>query len=366
MTSQAALAAQVIQASTWDARVSLMRRIPEDYGITAQPGIYSEIAEQVYVPHLRLDFAYVHWRQEYDLPHFAEAYDEAHRLTDGFRRIDADSLAQALQDSPPTLRIFRTIVGLTPQEFAAATGILARTTSAAGLSASRVKAVESGRTLRQSQARLCAEVIDQILTGQMFPDTGGADLRPKVDKPDTARGWDSVASAARQGVPYAVFLHQRHYGGAFRQLLDATSSRRGDVLEDAVEDLLNRHEVSFVRTGAGTQGESGRRFGLTVRPAPDFVVYDHTGSVRAILECKAANDGGTARDKASRFRALRNEATRLGGFPVFAVLGGLGWTRTRDALGPVIQATDGRTFTLATLEEMMSVQPFSALSNPGT
>jgi hypothetical protein len=34
---------------------------------------------------------------------------------------------------------------------------------------------------------------------------------------------------------------------------------------------------------------------------------------------------------------------------LFAVLGGIGWRRTADALGPVIRDTDGRTFTLATL-----------------
>ena len=101
-----------------------------------------------------------------------------------------------------------------------------------------------------------------------------------------------------------------------------------------------------------------------MRPAPDFVVFDETGSLRALLECKAANDGGTARDKAARFAALRAEATRLGGVPLFAVLAGLGWTRTQDALGPVIRDTDGRTFTIPTLAEMMKVQPFLTLIRP--
>jgi hypothetical protein len=35
--------------------------------------------------------------------------------------------------------------------------------------------------------------------------------------------------------------------------------------------------------------------------------------------------------------------------------------RTADALGPVIRDTDGRVFTLATLDDMMTVQPFPNL-----
>lgn len=70
---------------------------------------------------------------------------------------------------------------------------------------------------------------------------------------------------------------------------------------------------------------------------------------------------GTARDKAARFSALRNEAMRLGGIPVFAVLAGLGWRRTADTLGPVVRDTDGRVFTIQTLPSMMQVEPFPGL-----
>jgi hypothetical protein len=80
-----------------------------------------------------------------------------------------------------------------------------------------------------------------------------------------------------------------------------------------------------------------------------------------MLECKGANDGGTARDKALRFARLREESIRLGGIPLLAVLGGLGWTRVNDTLGPVVRDCDGRVFTIATLPEMLTVQPFPSL-----
>lgn len=44
-----------------------------------------------------------------------------------------------------------------------------------------------------------------------------------------------------------------------------------------------------------------------------------------------------------------------------AILGGTGWARVNDTLGPVLQYTDGRVFTLETLDQMLSVQPFPQL-----
>jgi len=80
-----------------------------------------------------------------------------------------------------------------------------------------------------------------------------------------------------------------------------------------------------------------------------------------MLECKGTNNGGTARDKALRFERLRDESIRLGGIPLIAVLGGMGWTRVNDALGPVVRDTEGRVFTLSTLQSMLDVAPFPSL-----
>lgn len=44
-----------------------------------------------------------------------------------------------------------------------------------------------------------------------------------------------------------------------------------------------------------------------------------------------------------------------------AILGGTGWTGVNDTLGPVLQYTDGRLFTLETLDELLSVQPLPLL-----
>jgi transcriptional regulator with XRE-family HTH domain len=344
-------------APSWNARVAAVRRVPEAYGLARHQAIYAEIAERVYAPSLTPDFGYVHWREEYELEPLAAAYRIAELATSRFANVAPADLVQLLREQPTTLRVFRLMLGLTTGEFAEATGMV--TTPAIGKAT--IGKIETGTIPSRSVAEACAAVIDQMMRGQLFP-PGVPPLRSKVEKTDTADGWDSVRRSARDGVPLPVLLHQRLYGGAFRQLLDATSSLRGDVIEEPVEALFRADGIPYIRTGAHNQPEIERRFGLTVRPAPDFVVYDdRTDELRAMFECKGANDGGTARDKAARFANLRTEANRLGGVPLFAVLGGIGWRRTNDALGPVVKATDGRVFTIATLPDMLTVEPLPGL-----
>jgi hypothetical protein len=358
-SAQTADAVKAVEQASWPTRVALIRAIPENFGTAQQPSVYAAIAAQVYVPNLKPDFGYVPWRDEYELAPIEASYRAAHDLTKGFTLTDVPSIAAAIEASPIALHAFRLFLGFTRQEFAAATKIIADDRRPE-VGVGRVKSIESGAPVRHEIALTCATVIDAAMSKTLFP-PGGPRVRSKIEKPDTMAGWESVQQYAREGVPLAVFLHQRHYGGAFRQMLDATSTKRGDVIEDAVEELFIAHSVPFLRTGSDNQEEIARRFSLTVRPAPDFALFDANGTLRAILECKGANDGGTARDKAARFRSLRAEAARLGGVPVFAVLSGLGWKRTGDALGPVVRDTDGRVFTMANLHEIMAVDPLPQL-----
>ena len=355
------VAAAVESAPTWNARIAIIRRVPEEFGTAQHQDVYSAIARRFYVPTISPNFAYIHWRHEYELDRVASAYDAAKAYTDSFRNVSAADIEHALTERPATLQVFRLILGLTASELAE-TCKLAPVPAPAVVGKARIGNVEAGAKPSAAIARTLAAAIDAVMTGALYPSsTPGAELRSKIQKPDTARGWDSIRDYSDSGVPLAVFLHQRAYGGAFGQLLNATSQQRGDVLEDEVVKLFSSAGVPFIRTGAHNQAEIETRFGLSVRPAPDFVAFDARGSLRAMLECKGTNDGGTARDKAARFQLLRSESRRLGGVPLFAVLGGTGWRRTRDALGPVVRDTDGRTFTLATLAQMLDAEPFPSL-----
>ena len=352
---------KIAEANNWDQRIAQIRLIPQNHGTNEHPRIYAEIARLLYVPHLAADFAYIHEDHFYGREYFEQVYAAADVATAGFTQVTEAELTSVLVSNPRTLLVFRTIMGLTKGEFAYATIMAAEPVGLSPLSPNKVDSMErNGSATTNEQAKVAAKTLSQIIDGSLFGVPPG-DLVSKQAKPDTENGWPSVRLFAFNGVPFSLFLHQRHYGGAFRQVLDATSTKRGDLIEDAVEALFRENGVPYIRTGNHNQGDIAARFEVRVAPAPDFVVFDKSGTLRAILECKGTNDGGTARDKALRFARLRGESNRLGGIPLIAVLGGIGWARVNDALGPVVRDTDGRVFTLPTLSAMLEVAPFPSL-----
>ena len=366
MTKAGGTIDRIVEASDWNQRVAQIRLIPQHHGTGEHARIFAEIARLLYLPHLAPDFAYIHEASFYEPKFFAAAYDAAHRATAGFTEITEDDLTKTVQNEPRTLLVFRTIMGLTREEFAQSTTLAGQPVGLPPLTSGKIDSMERhGSAINSDQARAAAKTLRLVMDGTLFGEPP-AGLRSKQAKPDTAQGWDSVQEFAASGVPFAMFLHQRHYGGAFRQILDATSTRRGNLLEEAVETLFQEQRVPFIRTGSNNQAEIASRFEVRVTPAPDFVVFDSSGSLKAMIECKGTNNGGTARDKALRFRTLREESIRLGGIPLLAVLGGMGWTRLNDALGPVVRDTEGRVFTLSTLHAMLEVAPFPSLINTST
>ncbi|ORB87015.1 hypothetical protein B1987_28225 [Mycobacterium kansasii] len=364
MTPSEDTVASVVAADTWDKRVNEVRLIPQQHGKSAQPAVYAAVARELYVPFLAPDFAFVHNAPFYDEAHFSCVYSAAEKATNGFTKVDVGTLATVLEANPRVLLVFRTITGLLKNELALTTTMVAEQLgeTSPAIAATTVDGAEKrGSRLSPAQARVLAHTIDQLMRKELFTDAP-AGLHSKQDKFDTRQGWESVRQLAAGGVPYSAFLHQRHFGGSFGQVTNATSGKKGDLLEDEVESLFQGAAVPYLRTGSHNQGDIALRFGLTVTPAPDFVVFDASETLRAILECKATNDGGTARDKATRFQLLQAEGIRLGGVPVIAVLGGTGWARVNDSLGPVLKYTDGRVFTLETLDQMLTVTPFPQLT----
>ena len=122
------IVAAVAGAKSWDARVAVIRNVPEEFGLAKQPDIYAAIAERVYVPNLAPDFAYIHWADDYEVAPLEAAYREAHDATHGFADVDRDALTRTIAAHPATLRIFRLLLGFTTQEFAEATTVEAERT----------------------------------------------------------------------------------------------------------------------------------------------------------------------------------------------------------------------------------------------
>src|SRR5665648_139218 len=275
---------RIAETNSWDQRIAQIRLIPQNHGTNEHPSIYAEVARLLYVPHLAADFAYIHEDNFYGREYFERVYAAADEATAGFTKVTEAELTSVLVGNPKTLLVFRTIMGLTKGEFAHATIMAGEPVGLSPLSANKVDAMErNGTATTNEQAKVAAKTLSRIIDGSLFGVPPG-DLVSKQAKPDTENGWASIRRFASGGVPFSLFLHQRHYGGAFRQVLDATSTKRGDLIEDAVEALFRENGVPYIRTGSHNQTEIAARFEVRVAPAPDFVVFDNSGTLRAILE----------------------------------------------------------------------------------
>ena len=111
----------ILDAGTWTQRIQQIRLIPQRHGTEHHGTIYAAVARDLYMPHLAPDFAYIHESSFYETAHFFAAYDEVNRLTEGFSRVDEANLQAALIECPRTLLVFRTLLGLTKDEFAHST-----------------------------------------------------------------------------------------------------------------------------------------------------------------------------------------------------------------------------------------------------
>jgi hypothetical protein len=212
---------KIAEANSWDQRIAQIRLIPLNHGTNEHPSVYAEIARLLYVPHLAADFAYIHVNHFYGREYFEQVYADAYAATAGFTEVTEARLTSVLVDNPRTLLVFRTIMGLTKGEFAHATIMAGEPIGLSPLSPNKVDAMErDGTATNNEQATVAAKTLSKIIDGSLFgvPPAG---LVSKQAKPDTENGWPSVRLFASGGVPFSLFLHQRHYGGAFRQVLDA-------------------------------------------------------------------------------------------------------------------------------------------------
>jgi hypothetical protein len=361
----------VVVGGTWDERIAAVRSVPDEFPGREHSAVYAQLAREFYVDRLAPHFHLVPWPERFrDRDGFFAAYSAAQDATNGFLKTDGAAIAAAIESDPRSLRIFRLIIGYRPEELADALDAYGDTvTVSASLSASVIGRLEEGgapsartREAFPAVGQLISDIVSGVGGYSVSPELREKGFRGKTDKPDTEAGWKTVAEFAHDGVPYAELLYQRFYCGAFRQVQDAGGALKGEILEGATEALFQDHGVPYVRTVPGTQATAGAPFGITVQPAPDFILHDGS-TARGLLECKSAGDGGTARDKAGRFASLRREGERLGGIPVLAVIDGFGWRRVNDALGPVVRDCDGRVFTTGTLLEMLEVEPVRSLTS---
>lgn len=290
---------------------------------------------------------------------FQDAYEVLKRHTDAFKKFDERSVWDAIAEDGLVFVILRTILGLSPPEWAdLARGDLDSDVNqgvARGLDTkprqdrkyfARLKKKPDSLSFKRAAALVKVAII-YISRGAP---SGAADTVHRLAKVDTTEGLSSLRHVASAHVPYAVLLYERYLGRPFASHRDSVSELVGDVMESAIEERLARANITFRKTR-----RAERIAGF--EQAPDFFApTEFAPSV--IVEAKITGDDGTARDKVSRIlrlAAMRDDRARAGKptFQVVACVDGRGFGVRRQDMRDMLLATKGKVFTLKSLDHLI-------------
>lgn len=294
-----------------------------------------------------------------EYPGFRAGYEALRKHTEGFKVLDVDRCWAAVRQNAVAGIVLRTIVGVTPPEWQDlakeetdeefpnnwARGLDKNMRTNPGYFSTRGGSSELtvGRVTALFQAA-CNALIEGAV------DTSQDGMIHRLDKIDTKEGLDSVRYAAEQHIPYAVLLYERYLGRPFASHRDGVSELVGDVMENAIEDLLSEARIPARKT---KRAERVPGFDQ----APDFFIPDELDPT-VIIEAKITGDDGTARDKVARIIRLahmRDERERAGkkAFEVVACIDGRGFGVRREDMGQLITATRGKIFTANSLKDLI-------------
>ena len=287
-----------------------------------------------------------------DYPIFETGFQALKKATIGFTKLDAQALVGCIYQTPITFTVLRTILGFTPSEWADVT------TERTGIAVDQNTARSLDRKLRMQPTTPLKDrggVVDQRLNamvmgavkilGEGIGDVDRKLVLHRLDKVDTVHGFQSIKAIADLGVPYALLLYERFLGRPFAGHRDSVSELVGDIVESAVEDVLVKAGVNYRKT---KRAERIQGFDQ----APDFIIPDEFNPA-VLIEAKLTEDDGTARDKVSRvqrLRTLRDEAGHT--YDVVACIAGRGFKVRRNDMRRLLQATDGKVFTLESIEHL--------------
>ena len=291
---------------------------------------------------------------------FQNAYELLRRRTDAFADFSEGSVQSALRENSLCLVVIRTMLGMSPPEWAD----LARSDRNSDITQGYARSLEGrcrsdhasiGRLVRPRSAKsldridaLVSVAVEYITRGAP---PGAADTVHRLDKVDTSHGLESLRHVASQHVPYAVLLYERYLGRPFATHRDAVSELVGDTMETAIEERLTRARITFRKT---KRAESIPGYDQV----PDFFVPDEFNP-SVVIEAKITGDDGTARDKVARIERLtrmRDDRRRASqpDFEVVACIDGRGFGVRREDMRNLITRTEGKVFTLATLDQMIA------------
>ena len=290
-----------------------------------------------------------------EFPEFEAGYEALKRATGSFRRFTPDTVTPVVVETPVALIVLRCMLGFTPPEWAY---IASRHT---GVNITQGAARTIDRRIRMnpdaplSSKGKTGERIRALIAAACDALTTGVPGRPpdaihRLEKADTVAGIISVQSAADLGVPYSMLLYERLLGRPFAGHRDSVSELIGNIVENAIEDVLSRERVSYRKTK-----RAERLAGFD--QAPDFVIPNEF-NIQVVIEAKLTEDDGTARDKVTRVQhlaALSTEGQPVGQprFEVVACIAGRGFGVRREDMKKLLLATRGKVFTLQNMEQLV-------------
>jgi predicted ribosome-associated RNA-binding protein Tma20 len=279
---------------------------------------------------------------------FEKGYQTLKRHTDAFAAVTSDTVLAAVRETPIAFIVFRCILGFTPPEWAY------MTSEKTGVAVDQGAARSIDRRIRLTPLTpmnegtgVTGQRIRAMIEAGVKTVSEGAGIVPpgivhRMDKADTAKGIGSLQSIADLGVPYPVLLYERFLGRPFATHRDSVSELVGEVVEVAIKNVLSDAKISFRET---KRAERIPGFDQT----PDFIIPDEFTPV-ALIEAKLTEDDGTARDKVARVQRLRTLRDEDGkDYDVIACIAGRGFKVRREDMRRMLQATDGKVFTLATM-----------------
>jgi len=147
-----------------------------------------------------------------------------------------------------------------------------------------------------------------------------------------------------------MLLYERLLGRPFAGHRDSVSELIGNIVENAIEDVLSRERVSYRKT---KRAERLAGFDQT----PDFVVPNEFNP-QVVIEGKLTEDDGTARDKVTRVQHLSTlsmvgQPAGQPRFEVVACIAGRGFGVRREDMKKLLLATRGKVFTLQNMSQLV-------------
>jgi hypothetical protein len=289
-------------------------------------------------------------------PEFDDGYEALKRVTDGFIELNSNRILRAATTEPLIVIVLRAMLGFTPPEWA----YVATRYTGVEVTQGFVRSLD--RNIRMSPGNplktkgVSAERVQALIqTACHLLTEGVADVKAgyihRLDKADTARGARNLRNMAKMGAPYSILLYERFLGRPFAGHRDSVSDLIGGGLESAIEATMDQAGVTFRKTG---RAEKFDGFDQT----PDFIVPNEFNP-QVVIEAKITEDDGTARDKATRIQHLAeiSRAREAKGHPPFEVIvciGGRGFGVRREDMKKMLIATQGKIFTLQTLDRMVA------------